>query len=69
VTAVRPNFGGLASEAQALDAVVVRIVGAIDPGAIWLLGSRARGDARPDSDFDLGSSARDGKSMRRSAHD
>ena len=30
-----------------------RIVGAIDPGAIWLFGSRARGDARPDSDFDL----------------
>ena len=53
MTAVRPNFGGLATEAQALDAVVARIVGAIDPGAIWLFGSRARGDARPDSDFDL----------------
>ena len=53
MTAVRPNFGGLATEAEALDAVVARIVGAIDPGAIWLFGSRARGDARPDSDFDL----------------
>ena len=53
MSAVRPNFGGLASEAQALDAVVARIVGAIDPGGIWLFGSRARGDARPDSDFDL----------------
>jgi predicted nucleotidyltransferase len=53
VTAVRPNFGGLASEAEALEAVVARIVGAIDPGAILLFGSRARGDARPDSDFDL----------------
>ena len=53
MNAVRPNFGGFASEAEALEAVVARIVGAIDPGAIWLFGSRARGDARPDSDFDL----------------
>jgi uncharacterized protein len=51
--AARPNFGGLATEAQALEAVIARIVGAIDPGSIWLFGSRARGDARPDSDFDL----------------
>lgn len=53
MTAVRPNFGPFATEAEALDAVVRRIVGEIDPGAIWLFGSRARGDARPDSDFDL----------------
>jgi len=53
VTAVRPNFGGLASEAQALDAVVARIVGAIDPGAIWLFGSRARGDDHSGSDTDI----------------
>lgn len=52
MTGIRPNFGGLASEAEALEAVVRRIVGAIDPGAIWLFGPRARGDARPDSDFD-----------------
>jgi predicted nucleotidyltransferase len=53
VSAVRPNFGSFVTEAEALEAVVRRIVGAIDPGAIWLFGSRARGDARPDSDFDL----------------
>jgi predicted nucleotidyltransferase len=48
-----PNFGSSATEAEALEAVVARIVCAIDPGSIWLFGSRARGDARPDSDFDL----------------
>jgi predicted nucleotidyltransferase len=53
VTIVRANFGRFATEAEALEAVVARIVGAIDPGVIWLFGSRARGDARPDSDFDL----------------
>ena len=53
VTVLRPNFGGFASQAEALDAVVARIVGAVDPSAIWLFGSRAWGDARPDSDFDL----------------
>ena len=51
--AVRPNFGGLASEEAALALVVQKIVAAIDPREIWLFGSRARGDARPDSDFDL----------------
>jgi len=53
VSAVRANFGRFASEAEALDAVVARIVDATDPWAIWLFGSRARGDARSDSDFDL----------------
>jgi predicted nucleotidyltransferase len=53
VSAVRPNYGRFATEAEALQAVVTRIAGAVDPGAIWLFGSRARGDARPDSDFDL----------------
>lgn len=47
------NKGQFASESDALDAVVDRLVRAIDPSAIWLFGSRARGDARPDSDFDL----------------
>jgi uncharacterized protein len=51
--AVRPNFGGRSSEEEALTAVLDRIVAAVDPHAIWLFGSRARGDARPDSDFDL----------------
>jgi predicted nucleotidyltransferase len=30
-----------------------RMVAAAHPQAIWLFGSRAGGDARPDSDFDL----------------
>jgi predicted nucleotidyltransferase len=30
-----------------------RLVASLKPKAIWLFGSRARGDARPDSDFDL----------------
>jgi len=49
----RPNIGIFADEAAALDAVVARLVQALDPQAIWLFGSRARGDHRPDSDFDL----------------
>lgn len=52
-TETRPNTGRYATEQEALDAVVVRLVEALDPQAIWLFGSRARGDHRPDSDFDL----------------
>lgn len=37
----------------ALDFLVGRMVAAARPQAIWLFGSRARGDARADSDFDL----------------
>jgi uncharacterized protein len=51
--APRPNTGHYATEQEALDAVVARLVEALDPQAIWLFGSRARGDHRPDSDFDL----------------
>lgn len=36
-----------------LDRLVERIVAAMQPDAIYLFGSRARGDARPDSDYDL----------------
>jgi uncharacterized protein len=50
---VKPNYGPYASEQEALDALVSRLVAALDPQMIWLFGSRARGDARPDSDFDL----------------
>src|SRR4051794_29559719 len=49
----RPNSGPFASEAEALRAVVARLVAALDPEAIYLFGSRARGEHRPDSDFDL----------------
>ena len=35
------------------DEIVRRLVEAVDPDRIILFGSRARGDARPDSDVDL----------------
>ena len=47
------NTGSYASEAEALAAVVERIVQAIAPVSVYLFGSRARGDHRPDADFDL----------------
>jgi uncharacterized protein len=50
---IKPNYGPYISEQDALDALVSRLVVALDPQMIWLFGSRARGDARADSDFDL----------------
>ena len=47
------NYGGYATPDQALDEVVRRLAAALNPVAIYLFGSRARGTARPDSDFDL----------------
>lgn len=38
---------------QVLDEMVQAIVQEIDPDQIYLFGSRARGNARPDSDVDL----------------
>jgi len=38
---------------QPLAEIVRRIVEALNPDRIILFGSRARGDARPDSDYDL----------------
>ncbi|TWT45631.1 Nucleotidyltransferase domain protein [Phycisphaerae bacterium RAS1] len=46
-----PN--GLPALAAPLDEIVRRIVAAIDPDRIILFGSRARGTARADSDYDL----------------
>ena len=50
---IKPNYGPFSSEKEALDSLVARLVAALDPQMIWLFGSRARGNARPDSDFDL----------------
>ena len=47
------NKGIFADEEAALTNVVDRLVAALDPASIWLFGSRARGNARPDSDIDL----------------
>jgi predicted nucleotidyltransferase len=49
----KPNYGAFGSEERALSALVDRLVKAFDPEAIFLFGSRARGDATPLSDFDL----------------
>ena len=42
-----------AGEVGALVGIVERLVEAYQPERIYLFGSRARGDAGPDSDFDL----------------
>ena len=47
------NYGGHANADETLAEIVHRLVEALDPVAIYLFGSRARGNARPDSDFDL----------------
>jgi hypothetical protein len=47
------NKGVFADEGQALSEIVRRLVDVLDPESIWLFGSRAKGKARPDSDFDL----------------
>lgn len=52
-TASPPNVGKYANEDEALSVLVDRLVTGLDPQAVWLFGSRGRGDNRPDSDFDL----------------
>jgi predicted nucleotidyltransferase len=48
-----PNRGPFASEEEALEEVVARLVRGLDPEEIWLFGSRAERRNAPDSDFDL----------------
>ena len=48
-----PNYGAFGTEDAALSAILARLVGTLDPEAIYLFGSRARGDATPYSDFDI----------------
>ena len=50
---VAPNYGRHGNEAAALEDLMHRLAEALDPQMIWLFGSRARGDERQDSDFDL----------------
>ena len=45
--------GPFRSEGAALAFLRDRLVAALRPKMVWLFGSRARGDAHPDSDFDL----------------
>jgi hypothetical protein len=47
------NYGGHSTADEALAEVINRLVEALNPVAIYLFGSRARGTVRPDSDFDL----------------
>jgi uncharacterized protein len=48
-----PPVGPYRSAAAAVSDTVHRLVAQLDPDEIWLFGSRARGDHRPDSDIDL----------------
>jgi predicted nucleotidyltransferase len=48
-----PNYGAFGSEQATLNWLIGRLVSELNPLSIYLFGSRARGTARPDSDFDL----------------
>ncbi len=51
--AVEPALGPFRDQEAALGFIRDRLVAFLRPEEIWLFGSRARGDARPDSDFDI----------------
>lgn len=59
----------MASQAQALDEVVARIVDTVRPWRVVLFGSRARGDAKKDSDYDLYIEVDETRTPRREARD
>lgn len=67
--AVRPNYGTFSNESEVLVALTRRLVDALDPAMVWLFGSRARQDGRPDSDFDLMVVAKENGSSRFDAND
>jgi len=51
---IRRDLGHMsADEAAHLADIVERLIRAYEPERIYLFGSKARGDAGPDSDFDL----------------
>ena len=56
-----------ASVASELERIVQAIVESVHPDGVILFGSRARGDDRADSDFDLAIVAPDGSARRRVA--
>jgi predicted nucleotidyltransferase len=51
--AVTAPIGAFRDEAAALGFIRDRLTFALKPDAIWLFGSRARGDHRSESDFDI----------------
>jgi excisionase family DNA binding protein len=63
-----PRLDSVESDWRAeLDRVVGAIVAAVGPDAIYLFGSRARGDAKSESDFDLAVVVPDGSRRRQVA--
>ena len=53
MTTTREPAAPAQTDDPVLDEMVRRLVDAVHPDRIILFGSRARGDARPDSDYDL----------------
>jgi uncharacterized protein len=52
-TSGRQTGAGLTIDLRPIQVLLARIVERYHPEQVWLYGSRARGDARPDSDWDL----------------
>ena len=48
-----PDRGGRAIDIEPIRPILERVIERWQPLRIWLFGSRARGDAGPDSDWDL----------------
>lgn len=65
--ATRRTMDGPTKIDAELGRVVDAIVASVHPQAVFLFGSRARGDDKPDSDFDLAIVAPDGSVRRRVA--